>query len=518
MTFNMLIVDDEPIICRGLATTIPWNDHDLEVTDIAYDGDEAIAKITKNKGIDLVITDVKMPNKDGLELSVYLSENYPETKVIIISGYDEFKYAQQAIQLGVHDYLLKPVDIDELLKVVRKVTSEFKKTQLETEHYQHANLMNALYHQVFNYPIKVPEELVVFQHERIYPFLTMVKNYMQITKNMDPEELNSFKLQWKNAVDDHLASKGLTTISIFLSENMLLTCVKDDRNNLLAKDFVPLANEMESNQILFILHETSTEVKNINQATNLLIENVKYLPINTEQMVIDSTVEKLCEANYSYPIQLEDNLTESIVQFNQRGISDYTNQLFNYLQVNQLLLEDIVNVCSKILNKVVNRLRNLLQKESAVVPFHFNQGIDFLLFDSYDLLQELFEQDIEKVIYAFKLKDVESKDWLMERAIDYIKSYYKSEIKAQEVADVINISPNYFSSLFKQKTGKNFNEYVNHMRIEEAKKLLAETPFKVSEIAEQVGFHEYKYFVGVFKKYAGMTPTKFRKFTTVKND
>lgn len=516
MTFKMLIVDDEPIIRRGLASTIPWKENNIEVIDTAHDGEDAINKVKKNNGIDLIITDVKMPNKDGLQLAKFLSENYPQTKIIMISGYDDFKYAQKAIQLGVKDYLLKPVDIDELLQVVRKITQEFNKEQMESYQLQQISLRNAIYHQVFDYPLEVTEELASKANVTIYPFLSMLKNYAKVTDNMLLEELKEYKFQWKKSVENRLSEEGFTSVSIFISENILLTCIMDDSISLFTRDLLLIAEESAFHQLLVVLNDTSVQLKDLSKTNKILSRKINDLPINSEGIIFYSDKETPKQTIHPYPEKIEDNLISSIVQFNQSKIDEHTNQLFNYLESNQFLLEETVLVCRKVIKKVVERFKNLSQKDSVEIPLLFDRDLDVLLFDSYEFMQEMFEKDLEKVIFEFDLKEVDNKDWLMERALDYIHSYYKSDIKIQEVAGVINISPNYFSTLFKQKTGKNFNEYVNHMRVEEAKTLLAETPFKVSEISEQVGFHEYKYFVEVFKKFSGVTPTKYRKFKSIK--
>jgi two-component system response regulator YesN len=121
---------------------------------------------------------------------------------------------------------------------------------------------------------------------------------------------------------------------------------------------------------------------------------------------------------------------------------------------------------------------------------------------------------IGDIMAQLDVKQTNSKDLLMERAEKYIQQYYQEQIKAHEVADFINITPNYFSTLFKQKTGKSFNEYVNQLRVEAAKRLLEETPFNINEIAEKVGYSEYKYFVDVFKKMTGYTPSHYRNLTS----
>jgi two-component system, response regulator YesN len=394
MPFKMLIVDDEPIICRGLQQTIPWDEYMVEVVDLAYDGAEAIQKIQEHGDIDLVLTDVRMPNVDGLRLAAFLAENYPDIRLIIISGYDDFKYAQQAIQLGVKDYLLKPVEVDELLRVITKITSTLQEEQESAQQIYQMNLQNAIFHQVLDLPDTTPNHSGLFADVRIYPFVTMLKEYKNKTKDLSEEELQNLAVDWENQVEKLLNSQGFSCVSVFTSKNVLLTCVT---NHL--SDFTP--RNLDFQELNCVVNDTDITIGQLNEVYLRLYEDTRYIPFSEDGVVVSPVSESL--ANRS-----------------------------------------------------------------------------------------------------------KANDWLMDRAEQYIKTYYASPIKAHEVADVINISPNYFSSLFKQKTGKSFNEYINTLRVDAAKQLLEETPFNVNEIAEKVGYREYKYFVDVFKKFTGYTPTKYR--------
>jgi two-component system, response regulator YesN len=397
MPFKMLIVDDEPIICRGLQQTIPWDEYMVEVVDLAYDGAEAIQKIKDHHDIDLVLTDVRMPNVDGLKLAAFINENYPDIRTIIISGYEEFKYAQQAIQLGVEDYLLKPVEVDELLRVITKITSTLQEERKAAQHIHQMNLQNAIFHQVLDLPDPIPNHSNLFANVRIYPFVTMLKEYKNKTKDLSEEELQNLNADWENLVGSSLKSQGFPSVSLFTSKNVLLTCVT---NNL--SDFSP--ENLDFQELNCVFNETDITIGQLNEVYQRLYEDTRYLPFSKQGFVVSPVSESSA--------------------YNPKG-----------------------------------------------------------------------------------------SDWLIERAEQYIRSYYESPIKAHEVADFINISPNYFSSLFKQKTGKSFNDYINTLRVEAAKQLLEETPFNVNEIAEKVGYREYKYFVDVFKRFTGYTPTKYRNLT-----
>jgi two-component system response regulator YesN len=122
-------------------------------------------------------------------------------------------------------------------------------------------------------------------------------------------------------------------------------------------------------------------------------------------------------------------------------------------------------------------------------------------------------KDIEDYI-RFQSTTQGGQHWLIMKAVNYIKENYASDLKASEVANVINVSPNYFSQLIKQETGTHFNDYLHDVRLNQAKVLLKETPFRVFEIAEMVGYKDYKYFVHIFKKSTTITPTKYRKIVT----
>jgi two-component system response regulator YesN len=123
MIIKMLIVDDEPIICQGLRQTIPWDTIGVEVVGEAYDGVEALQFVTRQH-VDLVLTDIHMDGMDGLELAKGLKELLPQIRIIILSGYDDFEYARQALRLGIEDYLLKPVNIEELMAMVQSIGKE----------------------------------------------------------------------------------------------------------------------------------------------------------------------------------------------------------------------------------------------------------------------------------------------------------------------------------------------------------------------------------------------------------
>lgn len=521
MAFKLLIVDDEPIIRRGLKSTIPWEEYDVEVVETACDGADAMRKIKALENVDLVITDVRMPNADGLELAHFLSIHYPQIKIIIISGYDEFAYAQQAMQSGVQDYLLKPVDVDNLLTVVSKVTSEILEQQKELEQVHQTNIKSAIYHQIFDHSVKTPNGLGSFDTLNVYPFLSTMKDYARTTKNKSDDALTTLTFNWKEAIEKQLKSQGLETVSAFTEENLLISCITNSQGHDLSPEkILAILNESASNlhfSFHFVLYESEVKLGNLHAICAYLRENVQYLPLIKEAIICPIN-ETILKSSQSVPSGIENELVAEVFQSQPNRIRELVGDLFDLFDKRHFLLQEVVRCCSGIVNKVVERYGNLFNEELRENELHFTKEVNVNLFNSYYQLNELLLEDLNRATQLLDTKETDSKYWLIEKAKEYISTYYNSDIKAHEVADVINISPNYFSSIFKQNTGKKFNEYVNEIRVSNAKILLEETPFKVHEIAEQVGYHEYKYFVEVFKRFSGVTPTQYRKLMVNKKE
>lgn len=509
MTYKLLIVDDEPIICRGLQMTVPWSDYQVEVAAIAFDGQDAIQKLKEHGDIDFVLTDVTMPNMDGIELASFIAKNYPKIRTVIISGYDEFKYAQQAIQLGVRDYLLKPVEVNELLDVIQKITAEIQEQRKELQQYWQLNIKNAIFHQVFEAAGPVAKELELVAGVRIYPLLTMIREYRQAVAQSS-EDIQAFNTNWENSISDKLRQNGLESVSLFTDKNCLLSCLVDYPGQLQPEEIFSI---FEDSSLLFVFHDTDILLKDLSAVYPTLVKDSKYLPFY-EQGFVTSPVKQTFTKAWRDEIGAE--LISTIFKCQWSKVRTGIQRLFSYLENERFFLDEAAQVCSQILEKAVGHYAALFRREPDQTELYFKKFVDVSLSNSYRLLREMFEHDIEHILSQLDVKNADSKDWLIERAETYIKQYFQKPIKAQEVADVIHISPNYFSTLFKHKTGKSFNEYVNHLRVEAAKELLEETLLNVNEIAEKVGYREYKYFVDVFKKQTGYTPTNYRKLASSK--
>ncbi|WP_148629654.1 response regulator [Bacillus sp. E214] len=517
MTFKMLIVDDEPIISRGLRLTIPWETIDVEVVDTAHDGEDAIEKVIQYGDIDIVITDIRMPKMDGLQLARFLYANYPQIRTIILSGFEEFEYAQQAIKLGVDNYFLKPVDINELVENVKEITNEMKQKRQQKKELDKIGLRNAILQQVTNLQRSSPVKSDDYNGFRIYPFISMHQNYKRKITSLSEGEYEEFLRGWEKSIERKLQEYGLTSYSFFTEKNILVTCVHSDDGRKMTSDIRQSLIRNDGLNLQFVWSDEWIPVEELMVVLTELLNKGRYLAF-TECTSIIVSDQLRRDTLQSYPTKLEEQLIEAIIQKKDLDLHTFTNELFGYFTIHEFFLDEAVQVCREMLNKILDHYKSLSGKNVRKWDLYYSESINVHEYNSFELLRELFYLDLSSIRkYQSELKNFDKQDLLINHAKEYIHEYYRTNIRVHEVAEVLNITPNYFSSLFKQKTSVNFNEYVNQLRVDEAKILLAETPFKVNEISEQVGFHEYKYFVGVFKKLTGMTATDYRKFRNLQD-
>ncbi|QDP39942.1 response regulator transcription factor [Radiobacillus deserti] len=509
MSFKLLIVDDEPIIREGLKSTVPWANYDMEVVGVAEDGEAALDWLKNNGTVDLVLTDVRMPVMDGLQLANQIATQYPKMKIVMISGYDEFKYAQQAIQIGVRDYLLKPVDIDELMEVTQKVKDEMEEERQTFTNHRQLNISQAMYQQLFDGISIHSDTLRDLQSLSMYPFITMVQEYAKETGHLSEYLLDKWQVGWKRQIKDAFSKEGYMAYSVFLSENVLLTCVEATEAETTPSFIEEVVASVEL-PLNMVIYPTSILLGDLHEVYPDLLQGIERIAI--EEQPVYSAYSPHSERDLgTWKQEWEETFVELIFTADYNTVKSQMQELFTQLHKEKIPLSNVKELFQSIIHSIVVTLGSSFNEDESIF---YRKEINVHVWNSLSLLQKKFEEDVEKVLSFIQQK--ENKMWMIERAEHYIQSYYASDIKAHEVADVVNVSPNYFSTLFKQKTGKSFNEYLNELRVEKAKTLLEETPLKINEIAEMVGFHEYKYFVDVFKRFVHLTPTKYRAWMSSK--
>jgi two-component system, response regulator YesN len=503
VTLKVLIVDDEPIICRGLIQTVPWSDLDAEVVGEASDGEEAI-ELMESFEVDLVLSDVKMPMMDGLQLAEYLSLQHPDVRMVLISGYDEFEYAKRAMRLGVKDYLLKPVDIDELMKLVSMIHKEtMKKKKKDVEEVLNHILSSA----VLGHNLELDNLKSLSDRDVHFRLLgSELKDYCDVVVPLTEAEQHHFKKRWKNLLEKELNQKKVSSASIFIDENRLIVCCEEKEDvQLETTKFTQIVHHIEEElgaECFLCASSSFSNPEKAGEHYKALINGLNAYPhIKQKVYEADRVSERTVDKQFPESVL---NLLRQLKESNAAGIPRITEKVFRFVEENKWSLEEV-------LSSLLEVEEELFAELDSARPTRLNPYLNLTIYNSYQGLRKLFEKNLLDYHSIKRNAACKGPNWLMKKAVTYIQDHYSSDLKAAEIANVINVSPNYFSQLIKQETGKHFNDYLHEVRIGNAKILLRETPYRVFEIAEIVGYKDYKYFVQIFKKTTGCTPTHFRK-------
>ncbi len=463
--YNLLIVEDEK---STLDYVIKYLTEELSLYFHIYSADsgKSALEIMEKIKIDIVITDIMMPIMDGIELAEEIYKNYKDCIVIIMSGYDEFEYAQKAMRYAVREYFLKPIEFEELCERIMLFKDELdnRKTR-ETEEFRFA------------------EELA---EEREHFFISLLySGNTNAQAELEKARALSLNFDLDNTPCDVILLK-LEDYSDFIAKKWRYEqdMFKLALNNLVKK--------ILENQNVFCT-----------RSENGYFEYIIYH--NEEKLDYDDLTSKISTiANISAclnePVKSYANLSELL---EDRKIN--TNVEEKTLLFVTCLKEKNYDEAKKILASAFNNkiIREKLKK--IILEHEFSSEI-----------KSIFEQDnpYEKYFEIFQNEDTASNGnnsiyTSIENAIKYINKNYKKNISREEVSKAVYLSPAHFTRCFKAYTGENFSDYLLQVRMENAIRLMKEKKYNVEKIAEMVGYNSSNYFYRVFKLYSGFSPKEY---------
>lgn len=530
---DIIIVDDEPIISNGLINFIDWADLECRILCSAENGFEAVERI-KEKAPDIVITDIKMPGLDGIELSKFLYENYPSIKVIILTGYADFSYAQSAIKFGVVDFVLKPAFTEKIIEAVNKAKKVIHE-QRERE-----NKLFALENQISDIHPEIQEKFLLdlinsvlmdsktisLKSEQLkisisnfYVLVFQVERADSDKPAEDNEAQNKFILAVRNFLS--LAFKDYSSYSIFISGQVLSTVLsfqtKDNAENL--------------QNILLKCEEILSIVNNYMQfSISIGISNM-HKKLDEISLAYSEATNSLSGRFYdessifiypNYPsnrsglgIQEEDLPFDKISEFIHQGkhieaVSSMESWLENQKKLKHSIDHiksigiQICSICSKILGNYNLSISDVLCSGDTIYKQVFQcNSISHLKM----ILTGVITSTSSCISSSQRLNN-----YIIKKATEYIKDNYSKNIKLNSIAKFVHVNSSYLSRIFRKETGETITEVINRLRIEKAKELLSKNNIKTYEVASLVGIDDSTYFSQVFKKYAGMSPTEYKHF------
>lgn len=508
--WRAIIVDDEPIIRFGIKASVNWQQEGIEVVADCANGAEAL-QIMKQQPIDILITDIKMPIMDGLVLTRHALELNEAMKVILVSSYNDFEYVREGLKLGVIDYILKhTLEPEELLSIIRRC-----KQQLE----QMASLSGRA--STLAYDGLIGERRHYENELKLY----LIGSVDRLVDGNYPHWLNSTYLSCCIRLHSPPATEeqhGYLYKSILLDQ-----CAE----KLYVEAPQGLAMQTAENELLFLLpysHEKHNLMTLIEKAMKQLQEEDGTIgvmigcaegsgEIDVRQVFAFSR--QACDRGFFEGSGIYSYQTSTAKQC--RSGSNLPELIQAEPSFNDERLYALIELWRTDWEKGGCSPRMLKEQACRVLSMKFKQNLDpHALVEAFDRLFksetltelcELLKQSIVELRKA-RTESIElgTAQHPIDQALHYIDKHYLEAMTLQQVADFVHVSKNYLSLLFKKVTGQNFIDYVIMLRIEKAKEMLAETSYKVYEIAEKSGFNDVKYFSKLFKKMTGYSPIDYR--------
>lgn len=533
---KVIIADDEQKVCKLIHHLVDWESMGLEVAAIINDGENAL-KAIKEIRPDIVITDIRMPGYDGIELIRRVKEILPEVYFIIISGYSHFEYAQKAIKYGVENYLLKPIKkkelIDTLAKIIEKHNlvqiddtrqKELKKIVYSSKEKAKKNFLAEILFNPASFSHGFDFELInkeYYSHFQDGFFvIAIIRPFLELGE--DNEEMKALLLtKIQSLVNEKLESICLELITIIWEEQIVCLINTDDpKLSSIKKQFNKIKIDIANLKDIF---QKANVVIGIGEVTDTL----SYIYSNIEKA--ETAVRyRFCRQG-AYIIEYKESSTTSskIENSNLMDLS-MKSRFLSYFET--LAIDKVIDELSDIKLAFKKNANN-----SQLIFDWYNELIDIILYGARSQLDMIntydttwFRKQFDKF---YTLDDMFSwlKNWITEEferykdikknrdakpiriAKQYINENFNKAISLEEISSMIGFNPAYFSSMFKKETGENFIDYVMNTRIQNAKSYLLQTDMKVDEVALAVGYSDVKYFTRLFKKKTGLSPREFRK-------
>lgn len=517
---KLLIADDEMQIRTGLAEGIAWEQLGIDAVFTAENGIEAY-EIAQEEQPEIILTDIRMPGMDGLELGKKISALYQPVEVIILSGYNEFEYARAAIQIGAFDYLLKPIHIKALMDLVQKATAEIAKKRQSDANSTLAEMMRRrerLKTWTFSGQRLSAEVCREFCKTGEIETTGKITACLCISDGIEERNREQFGVYL-----DSLLEKSTEQVygkMLFQDHDQIFcvvrTVMQEEREQVKQQIMRILSDQNRLLQNQFGVTATCTMSRAADAADiPLLYADCRNLLRHRlyrgkGQLICAEEVSEE-EILASDPVDAEE-IQPHIAEFDYAFMHWYIGDLFGKLAQRKVTSTDLVKgICLNLKNILITvvserglDVRNVLEENEILL----NDIPDYCALEDYqnwiDNLYYLILQGMGQIVGKQHSRAIV-------QAMEYISRHYAENINLEMTAEYVRKSKNYFSYLFKKEAGVSFVEYLNGIRVKEAKKLLDTTDQMTYEISEKVGFNDYKYFSGIFKKQTGMSPAQYRK-------
>jgi len=518
---KVMLVDDEILVRLGIKSVFNWEIHGFRYVGDAADGHEAL-RLIASETPDIVLTDILMPNMNGLELIEAIKRQFPHIRILVLSSHDQYDYVRSAMKLGAHDYVLKgSLQPEKLLQVLSEVALSIAEEQRRadsvsqgssgTEEEQLSSWMRG----ILANDVPLPDVEMANAADRIF----RKYNHMMLVRLHHDGVSTVEDLTLQHMLGMHLRKWTYgRTISTKERECVLLLPVDEpagmEHLEAIGKDLISAAKRVMGASIsIGISHAFNglPEWKETYESLNRTLQ--AYFFYGTERTYFSEPRDKIKEDRGIVLFSADDEklLKDELARMDEDAAGKVVNAVLDRMKETEPAIETCIQACLQMLHCFLSaaalhgdefqrRLESEGPKYKTIVGF-----------ETWVEAADWFNTFVRRYFHLMREAGRETIREDIHRLILYIRDNYHTNLSLKQAARRINVSEGYLSSLFKKETGIGLNAYINQIRVEKAEQLLRETGLPSYEIADKVGYENFNYFGRIFKKITGLNPMEYRK-------
>lgn len=499
---TILIVDDDKREREGIESLIYENNYKLKVYKVK-NGEEAF-KMLSNKDYDILLTDIKMPFMDGIELIQNAHAINPSMISIIYSAYGDFEYAQQAVNLGVMRYLLKPIQRTEFVKLFREVIDICKsKQQLKLAD---AKRESELKKKILTSDIV---NLIDRNGNTEYLLKKIIKMDTRLEKKITPILLSSYQADFYNYWDtikfDLKNFFPEEPLLILIESNQILLLIFENNKSDIdkfAEWLKSISDKFFTINLSIVVGEVIHSIVELKQELFLMQELMDYQFFSSNSFILYRGYQESVKNSTTLVEAHLANILAYVLVNDTEGIKSEIDMIIDSIKHDDITSISVKYIFTEIVKKIYESYQLDIELDSIVKSIYLATNLNEIKNRVINLLKNI-ENDFT---------DNRPRNSLVTDAIIMIKKEFSNiDLSLSLVAENLKISPAYLSTLFKIEMGVNFSKYVTNLRLEKSKTLLLQTSLKIAEISKRVGYLNDSYYISLFKAKEGISPTQFRE-------
>lgn len=542
---KVLLVDDETIARINLRCLINWEKEGCVICGEADSGPDALSK-ARELNPDIIFTDMNMAGMNGVEFIKNMRKISPSVRIIAFSAFDDFEYVRQSLKEGALDYLVKHrIDAESLLAILNTVKESLRKESIEKQRMDKAMTMassgKALMKKDFltkvlngyvkeNFEEIMREYDICLDERNLVVAAARIDDYYLLKEKFTAQEFMVFLETVENILSNLCSEMGKTEY-VYI----------DDGKFAFVMSFAGTASEAQinSNSVSNVCNFEATVKRFLNITMSFGISSIcpSFTKLGEYYMEACAVLENGYYKGSSYIVQKnelpkdcasesfnglnvldEKNIISYIRGMKRESVMHLLDEIFKRVKEKRASYNSIKMISVEMINILERLIKELGIPSNLVYPDNVNPYDEITRFRTMDELCIWFKKLYATLVDAYEKNSLdEHHSPIIKKAVEFIFKNYDRDISLSDVSHYVDVSPQYLSKLFKDECGKGFVNYLNNIRIEQAKRMLTEG-VKLKDLAERTGFNNYTYFFTVFKEITGMTPQQYEKRAVSRND